>query len=426
MVSSSKFRICDLPDEVLCHILSFLPTKFAVGTSILSRRWRNLWLSLSSFDFDYGLLLHPGRSGIGSERRMIFTNFVNRVLLRTVVPHSKTFRLVCGKYFGTVVHTWISAAIKGNVQELVLGISRFKRLPRMLFTSNTLVSLKISAEVRSDVPLLVWLPSLKILHLKMWYYTDDIAFQRLLRGCPVLEEMLIKRDEYDVECKVTVSSPTLRSLTIVFNTESECDEAILMVNAPKLEYLNLSCIAARVYLLENLSFLVKAYVNVQVYNDDCSLDILRGITNVKFLSLTVGNSFFDEDCIPTFHTLTHLELDVCFESVWKLLGNFLGSLPNLEVLIAKECEFLSSSLPWHPPQSVPTCLVSHLKEIEIIGFRGLDFEVEAIAYLLENAKVLKMMEINSRSTGGLGKESPFWKKLSGLPRASKSCKLSLL
>ena len=34
-----------LPDEVLCHVLSFLPSREAVQTCRLARRWRHLWRS---------------------------------------------------------------------------------------------------------------------------------------------------------------------------------------------------------------------------------------------------------------------------------------------------------------------------------------------------------------------------------------------
>jgi len=47
-------RVSSLPDSIICHILSFLPTKDTVATIILSKRWKPLWLSVVTLDFiDY-------------------------------------------------------------------------------------------------------------------------------------------------------------------------------------------------------------------------------------------------------------------------------------------------------------------------------------------------------------------------------------
>ncbi|KAJ3673333.1 hypothetical protein LUZ60_006707 [Juncus effusus] len=45
-----KDSISNLPDDILIKILSLLDSKSAISTSILSRRWKNLYLSLTHFD----------------------------------------------------------------------------------------------------------------------------------------------------------------------------------------------------------------------------------------------------------------------------------------------------------------------------------------------------------------------------------------
>lgn len=48
-----------LPDEVLCHILSFLTTQESALTSILSKKWLNLWILVPNIGIEDSVFLHP-------------------------------------------------------------------------------------------------------------------------------------------------------------------------------------------------------------------------------------------------------------------------------------------------------------------------------------------------------------------------------
>ncbi|CDY39929.1 BnaA09g15110D [Brassica napus] len=45
--------ISSLPDEMLHHIFSFVPTKVAITTSVLSKRWRHVWCKTPYLSFPH-------------------------------------------------------------------------------------------------------------------------------------------------------------------------------------------------------------------------------------------------------------------------------------------------------------------------------------------------------------------------------------
>ncbi|KAJ4759951.1 hypothetical protein LUZ62_070326 [Rhynchospora pubera] len=65
-------RLSSLPDDILIHILSFLRTREAVQTCILSKRWRNTWASVPVLNFHV--------SDYNENESWKFDQFVNGVL----------------------------------------------------------------------------------------------------------------------------------------------------------------------------------------------------------------------------------------------------------------------------------------------------------------------------------------------------------
>ncbi|XP_058220007.1 putative F-box/LRR-repeat protein At3g44080 [Rhododendron vialii] len=133
-------RISNVPDSLLCHILSLLPTNNAVGTSILSTRWRYLWTGATNLDIDDSMLFHD-RDKFEGRYEMVnlsFMNFVNRVLLE--VACLEKFRL--------------------RVEECCSF-----EFPHVFFTIKMLVNLTLQGCFLLRIPTSVCLPSLKILNL---------------------------------------------------------------------------------------------------------------------------------------------------------------------------------------------------------------------------------------------------------------------
>ncbi|KAK3024286.1 hypothetical protein RJ639_043148 [Escallonia herrerae] len=224
-------RISQLPDAVLSRILSFMPTKYAAQTSVLSTRWKYLWVSVAVLDFEMHLYVNykGDRSNFDMYEKRIMSNFtssVDRLLDLRGNTTTKKFRLSCFEECDpSRLFAWLNAMMLSNVQEvdLELIMHDLGKLPRSLFTSKTLVVLRLCGAFLLNVPLDVSLPSLKSLYLESINYRGDASIKRLLSSCHVLEELIIPRFGEDNVWTFDVSVPSLKRLTLDF---TGCDEAL--------------------------------------------------------------------------------------------------------------------------------------------------------------------------------------------------------
>ncbi|XP_057950906.1 F-box/LRR-repeat protein At4g14103-like isoform X1 [Malania oleifera] len=243
--------ISSLPDSLLCHILSFLPTKDAVRTSTLSARWKYLFASIPDLDFDESLVGHP-----------CFVDFVYRSLALRGSLRINAFRLKC--YVSNNyphLNAWISAAVCRDVREfdLLIDANRYL-LCSNLFTCQTLVVLKLDLNFCFNVPANVRLPSLKILHLVSVEFENDCSMETLFSGCPVLEDLHMRDCWLDSLPALDISISTLKNLTI--KSESAIRYKVT-INAPSLECLDYFDVLADGYTLENLNSLSEAHIDVK-------------------------------------------------------------------------------------------------------------------------------------------------------------------
>jgi len=164
-------RISNLSDDILIHIISSLPTKQAFLTSILSKRWKNLWCYVPDVEF-----IEAKDSGSKDS----FDEFVYYVLRSRETAGNHSIR----SFIMNVEHH------SSRLYDLVVGKS--PELPyTTILTCTTLVVLKLNFMDMGDKfsPFNVTLPSLKTLHLTNITFEQDDDLMYLIEGCPILEDL---------------------------------------------------------------------------------------------------------------------------------------------------------------------------------------------------------------------------------------------
>ncbi|GLU14716.1 hypothetical protein SLE2022_312690 [Rubroshorea leprosula] len=422
-----------LPDELVLCIISLLPMKDAVRTSILSSRWRYLCASSSNLDFDSG------------SNDIVFMDFVDRVFfLRKGCPINRfRLRICCSESRDSCIsriREWIIAVIKLDVRELELSldIEVLLLLPPSLFTCETLVVLKLSVcpesgEDSSDksslkVPANVCLPSLKVLHLVDFTFSDDCR-KRLFSNCPVLEDLKCSFKESN--WKFIVCNPMLKRLTIT-SSEYLDGRSEIVVDAPGLDYLELSVWDVYSCTFLNVQALTKANVRFLCHEWDSQdetyknavANLMKAISNIQTFHIC-NSTLFEFNYIgipiPELNNITHLTIASCEVGLFLELQYILAACTSLETLVLKD----PFEYEWHPGEEVEiNCLSFCVKKIVILWFEGGEDEIELAKHFLQSAKVLASMEIHIK--GGYQNQLEITKELLRLPRASNECSVDIV
>ncbi|XP_057507257.1 F-box/LRR-repeat protein At4g14103-like [Actinidia eriantha] len=438
-------RISNLPDEILCHILSKLPTKHAVATAALSTKWKHLFptipnLCLRLDDSDHG------ESSPVSHRTTNFTNFMHNLLTNTLRDvRIRKFHLRCYQnYENAHVNAWVSAVLGLNVTfiSLVFDSKNTGVSIDGIFNCNTLEYLFWTQHCVLNVPISVYLPNLKRLYLEGVKFVDGDAVDRVLEGCPVLKELSLDSCEFEDIEYLCISSPSLKCL-LLYNCYQE-NMYEVQIDTPSLEFLYYDDHVAELYTVSNLSSLQTAHIDIgtsdqQVEDADDEdltqydqnvVDLVTACCNVDFLYLSrssVSSIYWSSCPVPTFHNLTELSLGDLNIPGWELLPRFLESAPNLKILffMGGFCEFRKCYAKFQSalPDCVPACLSLHLQRICFEEFNGEEDEFNLVEYFLKTAVVLRKMKFSFRSSLPPEKQFCSWSKLLSLQRFSSTCQI---
>ncbi|KAF5189902.1 Fbd-associated f-box protein [Thalictrum thalictroides] len=392
-------RISNLPEPILHHILSFLPTKDAVLTSTLATTWRYLWKSYNSIDICDWESMNGGDKVNG---KMTLSQFVNRVLLLSDVSNISKFSLKCTECDPDYFDNWISTVISRNVQEIVISIVLKNRyvFPHCLFTSGSLRILKIEfvMGVSIKIPASVLFSSLKVLHFKNIAFSCEESMQEVSFNCSILDELFIYQCTWlDIKV-VNIHAPTLQMLVILDRWDIDSVDCEIKIYAESLTSLRFTSHLPYKYSLCHLSSVVNAYIDVHS-SQPVSTVLGKMISNVKNLEMSnrsfetlVGQGISD---MFTFSELIHLSfLYISKDRVLSAeqLIDMLYCMP-----IIRSLSFPDGLCFVGFDQIVSTTLesfLSHLKSVDIHTFPGNENELGFVKFLLKSARVLEKITID--------------------------------
>ncbi|OMO77172.1 hypothetical protein CCACVL1_15179 [Corchorus capsularis] len=279
-------RLTDLPDGILLHILSFLMDfsyRRCVQTTLLSKRWNNLWTSVPD------LICHRGES----KNVPSFKKFVRHVFSRRQnLPLNK----LSLDYYGkdkSFITTIINYAISHNVQHFSLyaQLASLASLLPLFNTSGSLKTLKLKSF--SDLYLLegFTLPNLTSLCLDQCSFWNSVDCEPTsidpFVGLFNLKSLQLLR--FSAGRRVTnfkISGPQLHSLTITGHYQYK-----LEIIAPKLQFLGLESFHLSEFsdldlpLLE-IAELLEIGVALRLPHPRPPIDMFRRLYNAEALVLS--------------------------------------------------------------------------------------------------------------------------------------------
>ncbi|KAL5720118.1 hypothetical protein ACHQM5_012815 [Ranunculus cassubicifolius] len=315
-------RISFLPDSIQTLILNYLPTKQAFRTSVLSKNWRNLCYSVSSFKFEF----------LSSKSQI--KELVDKMLCHCDAPSIDTLSIFLGapaphKH----IDEWVSFAVSHHVETFTLYTSDpLYTLPSTIFSAASLkvVTLKFMDIVFPTDN--VFLPSLESLELHCCSFTDAVFSTS---NYPMLGKLVIRKCRYDM---LTISSSVLHYLLI---SESAGNPKIDLFSIPNLSHISYRDDVTPNISLDTLSSL--QYACIYILESDFRIwdlvgKLLKGLSSVR--TLIVGSFYLKHVALswgllpvsPCFSSVNCLNLVYAGKKHVNVLKVVLRSYPNLKYL----------------------------------------------------------------------------------------------
>ncbi|GER39812.1 F-box/RNI-like superfamily protein [Striga asiatica] len=405
-IRSATDPISDLPNTIIDTILSCLPLRDVVRTSILSRQWRHKWISCPELVFDFWF----DQMFLGGHQ---LEPLVYQILKLHKGPLLKFVLQVPDLKSSPDIDHWVNLLPDNTLQDLTLHVSRGEthRLTPDLFRFENLRHLKLYNCVFDPVLGFKGFGKLTSLELQRVELVPD-KFGEFIVFCACLERLRL------VQC-------------------TSFDR--LEINGSKLESFEFHGVFKSV-VFENCSVLrdVKLTFSSMEFKSGnrFSLDLFKSLSELPALEELQLQAYALEDLVEngapeklplSLRMLKNLHLsDMYFEKIEEISCAicFIRSCPNLHRLkitaftldvVDSVADFLRSQ------RSSET--FTQLRTVKMQLFSGTEAEMEFVKYLLASATALEEMTITPHTGSVTDGGESILKELKQYPRASPTAEI---
>ncbi|XP_073024675.1 F-box/LRR-repeat protein At4g14103-like isoform X2 [Primulina eburnea] len=340
-----------LPECITSRILSRLPTKDALRTCVLSKDWEHKWTGIYNIDIDDDI-----RFVLKKTRKTSFINFVDRIFFLSRNSTLKRFRLRCRlEYKAHRMISWISAALMRNVEDLEIVYNDDDVvLPGRLFNCTSLTTMKLKWPCFFRVSAQNLFSSLKSLYLDRTKFLGECvpSTSKLVFDFPALETLELQNCKWLKVNLVEINAPALSMFKAV------CCSDLLEVDKCQIKF--------------SKAKLVKCeFVGRFIEDFDFSATSVFSAT-IDF------RSYYKDD----IHLIRKIGLQAGL-----LLKGFCGL--NRLKMSGKVVEWYWDDYDYDEVESLPSCIVSHLKEVRFSSFSKRLPDYRMAQFLWTNALRLK-------------------------------------
>ncbi|XP_030460514.1 F-box/FBD/LRR-repeat protein At1g13570-like [Syzygium oleosum] len=397
-MTNESDKISQLSRHIMDQILSRLPIKDAVRTSILSRKWRYKWSSVPQLVFDDQCTSATGVPSLQPSPQENLVKIIDKVLLLHIGSIQK-FKLSHKEiYASSDIDHWILHLSRVSVNEIVIDIWKEQnyKIPTSLFNCKDLIHLelfKCVVKVPSTFEGFKNLESLDLQHVEL----SRDGLEALISRCPLLK--ILRLSNLERFKQITVEAGNLEWLEVEGDLQ---DVTFGVMNRLESVIIGFSDdIANKCGPGDaNLSNLHKLFQSLP------KLQSLK-LENYSLKYLAFGN-------VPQTppNELVHLKyLFTCidFNSVEEILTVMclIRSSPQLKHVgfqnRAKDEQTTRIGTIADFWEDHRVCCLEQLQIVSMVGISGSKPELELMKFLLTSSPNLQKMTIQPNSTNGEGK-----------------------